>query len=62
VQNTALAQWLAKQKSIGVWLNQAVPQHAEMLAHLGFHWICNDLQHGWQGNSKKRIEFWGDGE
>lgn len=46
MQNTALAQWRAKQKSIGVWLNQADLHHAETLAHLGFDWMCIDLQHG----------------
>ncbi|HEY5007010.1 MAG TPA: aldolase/citrate lyase family protein [Caulobacteraceae bacterium] len=45
-QNQALAKWRAGQQTIGAWLSLANTHSAEMLAHVGFDWLCIDLQHG----------------
>lgn len=46
MQNHSLAQWRAHEKSIGAWLSMPDLYSAEILAHLGFDWVCFDLQHG----------------
>ncbi len=44
--NSALAAWRAGKQTLGVWLHLANALTAEALAHLGFDWVCVDLQHG----------------
>ena len=46
MQNHALARWRAHEKSIGAWLTMSDLYSAEILAQLGFDWVCFDLQHG----------------
>ncbi len=44
--NRALRQWRAGEPSLGVWLSTGDLYAAEILAGLGFDWLCIDLQHG----------------
>ncbi len=44
--NTALRQWRAGERSVGVWLSLGDLYSAEVLAGIGFDWLCVDLQHG----------------
>jgi 4-hydroxy-2-oxoheptanedioate aldolase len=44
--NHALRQWRAGERSLGIWLGLNDLYSAEMLAGLGFDWLCVDLQHG----------------
>jgi len=44
--NHALARWRAREKSVGAWLTMSDLYSAEILAQLGFDWVCFDLQHG----------------
>jgi 4-hydroxy-2-oxoheptanedioate aldolase len=44
--NHALAQWRAGERSLGLWLGLGDLYSAEMLAGLGYDWLCVDLQHG----------------
>ena len=45
-KNTALATWRAGGQTIGGWLSAPSTHIAETMAHLGFDWLCIDLQHG----------------
>ena len=45
-ENTALTKWRAGQQTVGCWLSLSNTHVAEMMASLGFDWICIDLQHG----------------
>ncbi|MDP6374676.1 MAG: aldolase/citrate lyase family protein [Pseudomonadales bacterium] len=45
-ENTALTTWREGGQTIGVWLSMANTYSAEMLANMGFDWVCVDLQHG----------------
>lgn len=45
-ENTALSAWREGRTTIGGWLQLANAHSAETLAHLGFDWLCIDLQHG----------------
>ena len=45
-KNTALETWRRGEQTIGCWLSLANTHTAEMMASLGFDWICVDLQHG----------------
>jgi 4-hydroxy-2-oxoheptanedioate aldolase len=44
--NTALAKWRAGEQTIGGWLSLANTHSAELMANVGFDWLCIDLQHG----------------
>jgi 4-hydroxy-2-oxoheptanedioate aldolase len=44
--NHALRQWRAGERSLGIWLGLNDLYSAEMLAGLGYDWLCVDLQHG----------------
>ena len=44
--NTALRQWRAGERSVGVWIGLSDPLSAEAIAGMGFDWLCVDLQHG----------------
>jgi 4-hydroxy-2-oxoheptanedioate aldolase len=44
--NHALRQWRAGERSLGIWLGLGDLYSAEMVAGLGFDWLCVDLQHG----------------
>ena len=45
-ENTALAAWRRDEQTIGCWLSLANAYSAESISHLGFDWVCIDLQHG----------------
>ena len=45
-ENTALSAWRENRQTIGAWLSLANTHTAEVLAGLGFDWVCIDLQHG----------------
>ena len=45
-ENSALAAWRDKRQTIGAWLSLANTHSAEVLASMGFDWVCVDLQHG----------------
>lgn len=45
-KNTLLARWRAGERTLGTWLSMANTHSAESLAHLGFDWLCCDMQHG----------------
>jgi 4-hydroxy-2-oxoheptanedioate aldolase len=34
--------------SVGSWLNLGSPISAELIAALGFDWLCVDMEHGWR--------------
>ena len=44
--NHALRQWRARERSVGVWLSLGDLYSAEVMAGMGFDWLCVDLQHG----------------
>lgn len=44
--NNALRQWRAGERSVGVWISLGDLYSAEVLADMGFDWLCVDLQHG----------------
>ncbi len=44
--NKALAAWRSGQQTIGGWLLLSNTHTAEIMANLGFDWLCIDLQHG----------------
>jgi len=45
-KNSALAAWREGRQTIGCWLSLGNAYSAEMMARLGFDWVCVDLQHG----------------
>lgn len=45
-ENKSLAAWRRGEQTIGCWLSLANIHSAEMLAGLGFDWVCVDMQHG----------------
>ena len=49
--NTALRQWRAGERSVGVWLSLGDLYSAEVLAGMGFDWLCVDLQHGFMDSA-----------
>ncbi len=44
--NHILRAWRANKQTIGAWLSIASPFTAESMAHVGFDWLCLDMQHG----------------
>lgn len=44
--NTVLRGWREGNKTIGCWLSIDSPFSAEVIARLGFDWVCLDCQHG----------------
>lgn len=46
MHNRAKAQWKSGQPSLGAWINLPELHTAEMIARMGFDWLCFDLQHG----------------
>jgi 4-hydroxy-2-oxoheptanedioate aldolase len=44
--NKALRAWRERQPTVGGWLSIGNAYTAEVMAHLGFDWLCVDLQHG----------------
>lgn len=46
MKNLALAQWQAGTASRGAWINLPELHTAELIARMGFDWLCFDLQHG----------------
>ena len=47
--NSSLQAWRKGQQTIGCWLSIGNAYSAEFMAHLGFDWLCIDLQHGMIG-------------
>lgn len=47
--NTALSAWREGRQTIGGWLSIGNAYSAEVMAHLGFDWLCIDMQHGMVG-------------
>jgi 4-hydroxy-2-oxoheptanedioate aldolase len=45
-KNSTLAKWRAGKATIGGWLWLANTHSAEVMANVGFDWLCVDLQHG----------------
>lgn len=46
MKNLALAQWKNGTPSRGAWINLPELHTAELIARMGFDWLCFDLQHG----------------
>mgnify|MGYP002701077691 CR=1 FL=1 len=44
--NKSISQFMAGEKSSGMWLNMSYTQVAEITTTAGFDWVCIDLQHG----------------
>ena len=44
--NHALRQWRASERSVGAWISLSDLYSAELIADMGFDWLCVDLQHG----------------
>jgi 4-hydroxy-2-oxoheptanedioate aldolase len=44
--NQALESWRKGRQTIGGWLSLGNAYSAELMAHLGFDWLCIDMQHG----------------
>ncbi len=44
--NKSLAAWRAGKQTVGGWLSIPNSYTAEVMANLGFDWLCVDLQHG----------------
>jgi 4-hydroxy-2-oxoheptanedioate aldolase len=44
--NAPLAAWRKGEATVGGWLSMANAHSAELMAQLGFDWLCIDLQHG----------------
>ncbi len=44
--NTTLQAWRAGRQTIGAWLANPGGHSAEVMAGLGFDWLCVDMQHG----------------
>jgi len=44
--NHTLRQWRAGQRSVGGWVSLGDLYSAEIMAGMGFDWLCVDLQHG----------------
>lgn len=47
--NKALADWRKGQQTIGGWLSLGNAYSAELMANIGFDWLCVDMQHGMVG-------------
>ena len=47
--NKALEAWRQGRPTIGGWLSIGNAYSAELMAHLGFDWLCADMQHGMIG-------------
>ena len=45
-KNHVLEAWRADKQTIGGWLSLDSPFSAESMAHVGFDWLCLDMQHG----------------
>jgi 4-hydroxy-2-oxoheptanedioate aldolase len=45
-ENTVKAKWARGEVAYGGWLSIASSFSAEMMAHMGFDWLCLDMQHG----------------
>ncbi len=45
-ENTPLRIWRAGGQTIGAWLSIGNAFTAEAMAHIGFDWLCIDMQHG----------------
>lgn len=46
IENKSLEAWRQGRQTIGGWLSIGNAYTAELMAHLGFDWLCIDMQHG----------------
>ncbi len=44
--NNVLKAWRSGEQTIGGWLTVPSGHSAEVMAHIGFDWLCIDMQHG----------------
>ncbi|HJN92738.1 MAG TPA: aldolase/citrate lyase family protein, partial [Dehalococcoidia bacterium] len=44
--NHVLQSWRRGGQAIGAWLGDPSGHAAEAMAHIGFDWLCVDMQHG----------------
>lgn len=44
--NTVLEAWRDGRQTVGAWLTVEAAFNAEAMAHVGFDWLCIDMQHG----------------
>ncbi len=44
--NHVLRAWRENKQTVGAWLSLDSPFAAETMAHMGFDWLCLDMQHG----------------
>ncbi len=54
-KNEALAAWREGKQTIGSWLGIGNEYTAELMANLGFDWLCVDMQHGLIGYNELKI-------
>jgi len=53
--NTVLDAWRRGAPTVGGWLSIGNAYSAELMAHLGFDWLCLDLQHGLIGYEDLKV-------
>lgn len=46
MENLSLGKWRAGSRSVGGWISLTDLHAVEVLARMGFDWLCFDLQHG----------------
>ena len=44
--NKTLEAWKSGKSTVGAWLSIPDGHSAEVMAHVGFDWLCVDMQHG----------------
>ncbi|MDO9444142.1 MAG: aldolase/citrate lyase family protein, partial [Dehalococcoidia bacterium] len=44
--NTTLRAWRAGKQTVGAWLASPDAHATEVMANVGFDWLCVDMQHG----------------
>lgn len=49
--NHALRQWRTGERSLGAWIGLGDLYSMELIAGLGFDWLCVDLQHGFMDSA-----------
>ena len=45
-ENTVKRLWAEGKPTVGAWLSLPDSFSAEVMAHIGFDWLCIDMQHG----------------
>lgn len=54
-ENNALKAWRQGQGTVGGWLSVGNAYTAELMANLGFDWLCIDMQHGLIGYEDLKV-------